>query len=61
MLAESFRDHNPACPFFVLIMGRVDGYFDPSQEPFFVVESDYVPRLQEAHATIYHLLVEAVG
>jgi D-sedoheptulose 7-phosphate isomerase len=27
----------------------------------FVVRSDYVPRLQEAHATIYHLLLEAVG
>jgi D-sedoheptulose 7-phosphate isomerase len=26
-----------------------------------VVESDYVPRLQEAHATIYHLLLEVVG
>ncbi len=25
------------------------------------VASDYVPRLQEAHATIYHLLVDAVG
>lgn len=27
----------------------------------FVVRSDYVPRLQEAHATVYHLLLEAVG
>jgi D-sedoheptulose 7-phosphate isomerase len=27
----------------------------------FVVESDYVPRLQEAHATILHLLLEIVG
>ncbi len=27
----------------------------------FVVGSDYVPRLQEAHATIYHLLLDAVG
>lgn len=27
----------------------------------FVARSDYVPRLQEAHATIYHLLLEAVG
>lgn len=26
-----------------------------------VVASDYVPRLQEAHATIYHLLLEVVG
>ncbi|HEV3378793.1 MAG TPA: SIS domain-containing protein [Thermoleophilaceae bacterium] len=27
----------------------------------FVVRSDYVPRLQEAHATIYHLLLDEVG
>jgi D-sedoheptulose 7-phosphate isomerase len=27
----------------------------------FVVHSDYIPRLQEAHATIYHLLLEAIG
>jgi D-sedoheptulose 7-phosphate isomerase len=27
----------------------------------FVARSDYIPRLQEAHATIYHLLLEAVG
>jgi D-sedoheptulose 7-phosphate isomerase len=27
----------------------------------FVIENDYVPRLQEAHATVYHLLLEAIG
>jgi D-sedoheptulose 7-phosphate isomerase len=27
----------------------------------FVVRSDYIPRLQEAHATVYHLLLEAIG
>jgi D-sedoheptulose 7-phosphate isomerase len=27
----------------------------------FVAESDYIPRLQEAHATIYHLLLGEVG
>jgi D-sedoheptulose 7-phosphate isomerase len=27
----------------------------------FVARSDYIPRLQEAHATIYHLLLEAAG
>ena len=27
----------------------------------FVARSDYIPRLQEAHATIYHLLLEVVG
>ncbi len=33
----------------------------PWLDHLFVVESDYVPRLQEAHATIYHLLLEVVG
>jgi D-sedoheptulose 7-phosphate isomerase len=27
----------------------------------FIVRGDYIPRLQEAHATIYHLLLEAIG
>ena len=27
----------------------------------FVARSDYIPRLQEAHATIYHLLLDAIG
>ncbi len=40
VLAHSFRKHNPDWPFFVLIVGRVDGYFDPRQEPFFTIEAD---------------------
>ena len=27
----------------------------------FVLGSDYVPRVQEAHATVYHLLLDVVG
>jgi D-sedoheptulose 7-phosphate isomerase len=30
-------------------------------EHLFVVRGDYVPRLQEVHATIYHLMLDAVG
>lgn len=26
-----------------------------------IVRSDYIPRLQEAHATIYHLILDAIG
>ena len=33
----------------------------PWLDHLFVAQSDYVPRLQEAHATIYHLLLEVVG
>jgi D-sedoheptulose 7-phosphate isomerase len=27
----------------------------------FVVHGDYIPRLQEVHATVYHLLLDAIG
>jgi D-sedoheptulose 7-phosphate isomerase len=30
-------------------------------EHLFIAPSDYIPRLQEAHATMYHLLLEAIG
>jgi D-sedoheptulose 7-phosphate isomerase len=33
----------------------------PWLDHLFVAPSDYVPRLQEAHATIYHLLLEVIG
>ena len=33
----------------------------PWLDHLFVVPSDYVPRLQEAHATIYHLLGDGMG
>jgi D-sedoheptulose 7-phosphate isomerase len=33
----------------------------PWLDHLFVVGSDYIPRLQEAHATIYHLLLEVVS
>jgi D-sedoheptulose 7-phosphate isomerase len=33
----------------------------PWLDHLFIAPSDYIPRLQEAHATIYHLLLEAVG
>ena len=33
----------------------------PWLDHLLVVRSDYVPRLQEAHATIYHLLLDLIG
>ena len=33
----------------------------PWLDHLFVAPSDYIPRLQEAHATIYHLLLEVIG
>ena len=34
VLARSFREHHPDIPFFVLLADEIDGYFDPSVEPF---------------------------
>jgi hypothetical protein len=34
VLARSFREHHPDIPFFVLLTDEIDGYFDPSLEPF---------------------------
>jgi hypothetical protein len=34
VLAESFRRHHPAVPFFVVLADEVDGYFDPAAESF---------------------------
>jgi D-sedoheptulose 7-phosphate isomerase len=33
----------------------------PWLDHLFVIPSDHVPRLQEAHATVYHLVLEVVG
>jgi D-sedoheptulose 7-phosphate isomerase len=33
----------------------------PWLDHLLAVDGDYVPRLQEAHATVYHLLLDAVG
>jgi hypothetical protein len=34
VLAESFREHNPETPLFVLLADEIDGFFDPASEPF---------------------------
>jgi hypothetical protein len=36
-LAESFHRNHRGVPFFVLLADEVDGYFDPSQEPFHLI------------------------
>ncbi len=49
-LARSFLAHHPTGRVFVLLGDRVDGYFDPAQEPFTLIEveqlSDWIPDLQ---------------
>ncbi len=34
VLAESYRSQHPGVPLFLLLVDRIDGYFDPAQEPF---------------------------
>jgi hypothetical protein len=34
VLAGSFRERHPGIPFFVLLADEVDGFFEPSREPF---------------------------
>jgi hypothetical protein len=34
VVAQSFAEHHPAVPFFVLLADEVDGYFDQAQEPY---------------------------
>jgi hypothetical protein len=38
VLANSFREHHPEIPFFVLLADEVDGRFDPSRERFEILQ-----------------------
>ena len=40
VLAGSFRRQHPDVPFFAVLADRADGYFDPADEPFSVIELD---------------------
>ena len=48
VLAESFQQRNPGCPFFVLLMDPIEGYFPPDKEPFFLLEARQldIPNLE---------------
>jgi D-sedoheptulose 7-phosphate isomerase len=58
-LEEAHRRHALTCAITGYDGGRLGQL--PWLDHLFVVRSDYVPRLQEVHATIYHLLLDAVG
>lgn len=49
VLARSFRDAHPGARFFTLLVDRVDGRFDPRQEPFELVEVERlaIPELRQ--------------
>jgi D-sedoheptulose 7-phosphate isomerase len=58
-LEESHRRGMLTCAIAGYDGGRLAGL--PWLDHLFVVHGDYVPRLQEAHATIYHLLLDSIG
>jgi D-sedoheptulose 7-phosphate isomerase len=58
-LEEAHRRHLLTCAITGYDGGRLREL--PWLDHLFVAPSDYIPRLQEAHATVYHLLLEAIG
>ena len=59
-LAEARRRHMLTVGIAGYEGGRM-AQLEPRLDHLFVVGSDYIPRIQEAQATIYHLLLDAVG
>jgi len=43
VLAHSFREYHPNLPFYVLLVDRIDGYFDPTEEPFTIIPLEQLP------------------
>jgi D-sedoheptulose 7-phosphate isomerase len=58
-LEEAHRRHMLTCAITGYDGGRLAGL--EWLDHLIVVRNDYIPRLQEAHATIYHLLLDAIG
>ncbi|GAB4487479.1 MAG: hypothetical protein OHK006_16700 [Thermodesulfovibrionales bacterium] len=46
-LARSFRRHHPDIDFFVLLVDRIDGCFDPESEEFSLVRLDQLDNLPD--------------
>lgn len=49
ILAQSFQEHHPGSTFVVLLCDRIDGYFDPENEPFEMIDVSKleIPCFQE--------------
>lgn len=55
VIAQSFREHHGQIPFFVLLADEVDGFFEPSREPYEIIHFDELgieapERLRFRHA-----------
>ncbi len=53
VLARSFLEHHPGGRFVVLLVDRVDGCFDPEQEPFDVLEVEQLDNLPELRQFLF--------
>ena len=57
VLAESFREHHPEGTCYVLVIDEVEGYIDPSSEPFKLVTPAQLDIDDYEHmAAIYDVL-----
>ena len=57
VLARSFLDHHPGGRFFVLLVDRLDGYFDPAEEPFELIELEALGNLPDVKALLFKYTV----
>ena len=57
VLARSFLDHHPAGRFFVLLVDRIDGYFDAAAEPFELVEVEALENISDIKALLFKYTV----
>ncbi len=57
VLARSFLDHHPGGRFFVLLVDRLDGYFDPADEPFELIELEALGNLPDVKALLFKYTV----
>ena len=53
LLASSFRRFHPEAPFFVLLVDRVGGRFDPAAEPFELIEVESLSEIPELRSFLF--------
>lgn len=53
VLAESFLEHHPQGRLFVLLVDRVDGYFDPGAERFTLVEAEKLGNVPDLPSFLF--------
>ena len=53
VLARSFHAKHPDAPFFVLLVDRVDGAFDPAEEPFELIEIESLGNVPDLRSFLF--------